>query len=216
MSVPTSIRAIVLDLNGVITTDMHRSLPDLQRALGASGSPQEFRDTWWSVYVEASRGAYSADEFWVRLQDVLGLESLPPDIEGQWLRSIRPCEENLPQILAILHQRYRLAVLSNHISRWAYRLLEEMQLLPRLDAVVISSDYKLRKPDPSLYIRSCEVLGVAPAEAAYVGDEQEDLAVPQQLGMLPIFVPGEDAHSNIGLRIESLIELIDLFCQGRT
>jgi putative hydrolase of the HAD superfamily len=63
------------------------------------------------------------------------------------------------------------------------------------DSEVFSCSCGYRKPDPRLYRRACDELGVAPAEALYVGDGSNDeLGGAERVGMRAILVhrPGED------------------------
>jgi HAD superfamily hydrolase (TIGR01549 family) len=54
----------------------------------------------------------------------------------------------------------------------------------RVDAVVFSSEVGRRKPAPELYLAALERIGVAPAEALYVGDRVvEDYDGPRRAGL---------------------------------
>ncbi len=210
MTIDIPITGIILDLNGVISTDFQKSLPELHRLIGAACDVDEFARLWWAVYVEASLGHVSPDDFWTRLREVTSAPELPADIEERWLDLIQPTAPDIAAVLARLHERYRLGVLSNHVSRWAHRLLERAGALPHLDAVLISSDAGRRKPDAGLYVRACELAGCAPDTSVYVADEEEDLLAAQSAGMYPVFMPGEEAHCDIGVCIDKLSDLLSL------
>ena len=65
-----------------------------------------------------------------------------------------------------------------------HRQVRENGLAERLDAVVFSSEVGRRKPAPELYLAALDRLGVAPADAVYVGDRVlEDYEGPRRLGM---------------------------------
>jgi putative hydrolase of the HAD superfamily len=72
--------------------------------------------------------------------------------------------------------------------RWLLlRDLEEMQLLPRLDAIVFSSDVGVRKPRPEIFYRALDELGVDPGRCVFVGDRLEaDVKGAADLGMTTI------------------------------
>ena len=58
-----------------------------------------------------------------------------------------------------------------------------------LDKVVISSRYGYRKPDPRLMQVALERLGIAPSDAAYVGDSwMRDVEGAAKVGMHPIWI----------------------------
>ena len=61
---------------------------------------------------------------------------------------------------------------------------EETPLARELDDVVLSCTVGIRKPDPAVYLLSCERLGVEPHECLFVGDGANDeLAGAERVGM---------------------------------
>ncbi|HEX6761393.1 MAG TPA: HAD-IA family hydrolase [Gaiellaceae bacterium] len=57
------------------------------------------------------------------------------------------------------------------------------------DAEVFSSSVGLSKPDPRIYLRCCELLGVEPGDAVFVGDGANDeLAGAERVGMRAILI----------------------------
>ena len=57
-------------------------------------------------------------------------------------------------------------------------------------AVVCGGETERRKPDPEPLLAGLEKLGVGPAEAAYVGDSPEDVAMAKAAGVFAVGVPG--------------------------
>lgn len=82
------------------------------------------------------------------------------------------------------------------ISNWDRRLasiLEGLGLTELLSTVVSSADVGLRKPDPRVFELACARLGVAPGEAAHVGDHHyADIVGATAVGMTPVLI---DRHS---------------------
>lgn len=205
-----SIDAIIFDLGGVISTDLSEALLEMVAAYRSDASPSAERllSLWRPLYLEASLGRMQPQELWRRLRRDVDLGALPAGQEDQaFLSRIGLREAGMAQVLAQLREGYVLGLLSNHVGRWARALLERFALLPLFDALVISSEIGARKPDLVGYERVCELLGVAPQRAIYVGDEEEDLIACQAVGMLPIFVPGEDTSSAVGLQLEKVSDL---------
>jgi HAD superfamily hydrolase (TIGR01509 family) len=63
------------------------------------------------------------------------------------------------------------------VSNFDHRLpavLEALGLAPLLDVVVLPADAGAAKPDPRIFQLALARLGVAAAEALYVGDDAED------------------------------------------
>jgi len=65
-------------------------------------------------------------------------------------------------------------------------------LKPCFDFFVESSVVGLRKPDPRIYRHTCEVVGVAPAEAVFLDDIGRNLKAARELGMTTIKVDDPD------------------------
>jgi putative hydrolase of the HAD superfamily len=104
------------------------------------------------------------------------------------LMRVRP---EILQGLTRLHRgRLRLGLVSNaaydEISSWA-----DSPLAPFFDAVLFSCHEKLVKPDPALYRRAAERLGVAAERCLYVGDGGNDEhSGARQAGMATILFLG--------------------------
>jgi len=85
------------------------------------------------------------------------------------------------------------------------------------DAEVFSSSFGLSKPDPRIYLH-CELLGVEPYEAVFVGDGANDeLAGAERVGMRAILIhrPGEDPYWDDlaefdGPRVTSIPEVLEV------
>jgi putative hydrolase of the HAD superfamily len=81
-------------------------------------------------------------------------------------------------------------------------------LSDRFDVFVESSVEGLRKPDPRIYILTCERLGVEPSEAVFLDDIGSNLKAARALGMTTIKVDGpEQALAELGGVIG--LELVD-------
>jgi putative hydrolase of the HAD superfamily len=65
-----------------------------------------------------------------------------------------------------------------------HRDLAQLGITERLDVAVFSSEIGRRKPDPSIFRRALEQLGVAPERTLFVGDTlATDVAGAAALGM---------------------------------
>ena len=209
MILPERITTVVLDFNGVISSDLNAAARLLGDILKAPLPPEEAYARWRSVYLKASLGQISIEQYWRDLRSSFGL---PPHYfpaeEDRWLSSLIPLEPDMVRTLSKLGQRYTLGLLSNHVGGWTRKLLARWGLADMFKAVLVSSDIGVRKPDLSAYHDVCRMLGVQSEVAAYVADEEEDLVAAERVGMFPIFIPGEDRESRVGTRIGRLSDLI--------
>ena len=109
------------------------------------------------------------------------------------MREIRAMAREVPHHLAILERlggRVRLGVCSNFShAPTAREVMEEMGILDRMDAVVISHDVGLRKPRPEIFRVALEGLGAAPEETLHVGDRLEvDVEGAARVGITPVWI----------------------------
>jgi HAD superfamily hydrolase (TIGR01549 family) len=207
------VEAIIFDFGGVIATGIGEALDGLVKACGAGRplSPERVHKVWQSLYTEASLGHIRPDELWEQFRQRIDLGSLSVGWEEpEFLSRIQLREPGIAQTLAQLKKRYRVGLLSNHIGPWVRALLQRFELMPYFQAVVVSSEIGARKPDRLPYLRTCQLLQVAPERAVYVADEEEDLIGCQAVGMLPVFIPGEDVSTSIGLHIQKVSDLVSM------
>lgn len=81
---------------------------------------------------------------------------------------------------------YRTALLTN-ISRSGESVWRSLLPVDELfDVVVDSSQVKLRKPDPAIFLLTCERLGVAPQDCLFVDDLRCNVDAATELGMTTI------------------------------
>ncbi|HTG46511.1 MAG TPA: HAD family hydrolase [Actinomycetota bacterium] len=101
-----------------------------------------------------------------------------------------------------------LGIVSNY-EAWLEDLLGLLGVRDRFPVRAISGIEGAEKPDPALFRVALDRAGVAPRDAAYVGDNPPfDVAPARDLGMTPVLIdrrrrfPGEDC-----IRIDDLREL---------
>jgi len=81
-------------------------------------------------------------------------------------------------------KRYRLGIVSDAQRFFCKPELRTLRLENFFDALVISSDYGFRKPDPRLFHIALAALDVPASEAAYIGNKYEtDLIGAKEAGM---------------------------------
>jgi FMN phosphatase YigB (HAD superfamily) len=99
----------------------------------------------------------------------------------------------MPAALAALsgarRREIRLGIVSNVRveSRTAiHRLLRDLGLAAAVDAVVLSAEDGVAKPDPRPLLRCLRRLGVRPEDAWMIGDSPLDLKAARRAGALPV------------------------------
>jgi putative hydrolase of the HAD superfamily len=79
---------------------------------------------------------------------------------------------------------WRIGVLTNGSSAQQNAKLETIGLAGLVDVVCTSEVLGVSKPDPAAYLKTCQALGVEPADTVMIGDNYDlDVAAPRQAGL---------------------------------
>ncbi len=130
----------------------------------------------------AETGIALSDEQWA---------SLRPALYGPMDAAVFPREGLHETLTALREAGYLLGVISN--THWAAdvhdRHLAEQGLLDHLPLRIYSCDTPYMKPHSGIFHMALEALGVAPEEAAYVGDRPDvDVEGAQQAGLYGVLI----------------------------
>ena len=145
------------------------------------------------------------------VQERLGTSLPLEDVLEALLGAIRfRAYPEVPDVLARLRAGgARLAVVSN----WDVSLhdvLDRTGVRPLVDAVAISAELGVAKPDPAIFRAALERLGVGARGAVHVGDSLEhDVAGARAAGLEAVLVARNGATAPDGVRtVASLAELV--------
>jgi putative hydrolase of the HAD superfamily len=220
---PEPIRAVLLDALGTLI-ELERPWPHLVDELAARGVVVGEDDARAAMLAEMAYYRAHHDEAvdWTALKDLRRRcaavvqehlqTSLPlDDVLEALLAAIRfRAYPEVPDVLARLRESgARLAVVSN----WDVSLhdvLERTGLRPLVDAVVISAELGVAKPDPAIFRAALDRLGAAAEGAVHVGDSLEhDVAGARAAGLEAVLVARNGAAAPDGVRtVRSLAELV--------
>jgi epoxide hydrolase-like predicted phosphatase len=195
---------LLVDFGGVLTTSVWESFAAFcrERGLADDAVRRLFRTDPAALadLRELETGRLPEAEFERRLAGRLGLDDATGLIEGMF-RGMRPCD---PMVAAVRDARaagIRTGLVSNSWSTSHY----DPDLLGELfDAVVISAEVGLHKPQPEIYLTAAERLGRSPQRCVFVDDLRENCAGAEAVGMTAIL--HRDAAETVA-RLEDLLGL---------
>lgn len=183
MSKP-GIRAVIFDMGGVLLRTVDRS-PRLkwERRLGlAEGEldPMVFDCPEAKL---AGIGGATKNDIWKAVGARLGVGGSDLlQLESDFWSGDR-LDEVLMEYIQSLRMRFLTAILSNAWPE-ARRMLEERyKVSPYFDAILISAEEKVAKPDVRIYHKAASRLGVTPAECVFIDDFPENIIGARQAGM---------------------------------
>ena len=187
---PDNIEAVFLDLGNtlrVLVKDpehMARARQRIVELVGTDADPVAFCDELNLRYKDYRKWAFDnlseapEGEMWTRwLVPEFPAERIAPlggELTYQFRQSMgrRVVVDGGRDVVEELQRRgYTLGIISNLIgTREIPEWLEAEDFARYFKAVVLSSVFGKRKPDPSIYLEAAHCAGVEPAKCAYVGD----------------------------------------------
>ncbi|MGU3431583.1 haloacid dehalogenase type II [Actinomycetes bacterium M1A6_2h] len=203
-----TIRAALFDVFGTVV-DWRRGIAghvdEWMRSRGeVSVDPFAFADEWRSHYDPSMREVREGRRDFVRL-DVLHRESLlevlsshrivAPDAAVDALNSawhaLPAWPDSVPGIT-----RMKSAMIVAPLSNGNVSLLLDMAKAAGIpwDAVLGAEVARAYKPTPDAYLRTADILGLAPEECLMVAAHNSDLLAAQQCGLLTAFVRRPTEH----------------------
>ncbi len=97
-----------------------------------------------------------------------------------------PLDTQVLTLIAKLRGRYKIGLLSNTSAEYLRGLLGDHDIERYFDAVVISSEVGMLKPDPSIFEHMLANLGTKPAETIFIDDSPRNVAGAEAVGMIGI------------------------------
>jgi putative hydrolase of the HAD superfamily len=115
-------------------------------------------------------------------------------------RELAPFPDVLPLFGALKKAGVRTGIVTHGLTTKQAEKLVRLGLVPFLDprAVFISDQIGISKPNPKLYARALEDLGLAAQEVMYVGDHPDhDVVPPKSLGMVAVWARRAAKHGSL-------------------
>ena len=144
----------------------------------------------------------------------MGLEELPSLKRELFARfSDAGTFRIFPGALELLETAHEAGLALAVVSNWSQRLpllLEHLGLANRLDVILCSAVERLEKPDPRIFERALERLGVAATSAVHAGnDPEKDCAGARAAGLRAVLVDHSGTMPDVAPRVTSLANLAD-------
>jgi putative hydrolase of the HAD superfamily len=208
--------AVIFDYGGVFSTPLFRGIGDFEARMGyPPGSVLEllFGD---KAYVGVEGAAHRVERQvpilpvshdWHRLEVgeltldewFAGVQARAPEVLGtdidmgaylQFMAEM-PIGVNWPIVhkaRALKSAGMPIALLTNNVAEWGDNWRSTIPVDELFEIVVDSSAVRLRKPDPAIYVLTCERIGVAPEAAVFLDDNHDNIAAARSLGMETVTV----------------------------
>lgn len=108
-------------------------------------------------------------------------------------------------MISKLKKQYKICLLTNFTNEWINQLIDTYELDRYFDIKVISSVYKLIKPDKKIYLIALSLLKSKPEEAIFIDDRQYNVDGGENAGIKSLlFTTNEKLKKdfeNFGIKI---------------
>lgn len=196
-------RGLLADFGGVLTTNVFDSFKEFCRA---EGLPEDsvknmFRERGegLSLLRRLEKGELTAEEFSTRFAPLLGVRA--DGLVERLFGGIGPDEPMIDAVRRARAAGVRTGLISNS---WGDGIAYEPALMEELfDAVVISGEVGMHKPQPEIFRLGAERIGVDPEDCVFVDDLRENCEGAEAVGMTAVLHRG--AERSIP-RLEELLE----------
>ena len=193
-----------MDFGGVLTTNMWEGFDEFCRAEGIErGSVRRVFKREPEALADLrllETGEIEPDEFERRFGRRLGIARAEGLIERMFA-ALRPEQRVVGAVRAARAAGVRTGLISNS---WGTSIYDPGALEDMFDAVVISGEVGLHKPQPEIYRLAAERLGVEPEGCVFVDDLRENVHGAEAVGMTAVL------HRDPEATVAALEELLDV------
>ena len=203
------IKAVVWDLGGVLVRTMDRApRTELARQLGVSYAELDEAVFNSLSARQATLGKISVEEHWANVYRELNW----PEVKGEEFQDLFWGGDSLDMDLVAYIRRlkpaYKTGLLSNNWPNLRHLIEDRWQIADAFDALVISAEVGLTKPEPPIYHLTLQHLGVNPEQAVLVDDFIENIHAALQLGWQAVH------FQNPAQALAELNELLDFLAEN--
>jgi putative hydrolase of the HAD superfamily len=185
--------ALILDYGEVLSHTMRAGgMALLASQLGAPASAMH--DVYWRHRRDYDLGL-PVGEYWAAVARDLGV-SLDPGLVDSLIAIdvdswTHYADEMWALAAAFRADGGRLGMLSNGVPEIVARIRADHDLEALFDAVVISFEVQLAKPEPEIYRVVLDRLGVRAGDALFVDDRAENIQTARELGLRTVQFTGD-------------------------
>ena len=183
-----AIRAVIFDYGMVISNPADPVAHE--RMVAISGlSREELDRCYWKHRHNYDLGM-TGHAFWQKVASDAGTsftsKQIHELIESDILMWTSLNEEMLGWVIALQNAGFRTAILSNMVWELMEYMRQEFGWLAHFQNHTWSCELGIGKPDPAIYLHTCEKLDVLPSETLFLDDKLENVAAAETVGLRAI------------------------------
>jgi putative hydrolase of the HAD superfamily len=198
------VRGLLVDFGGVLTTNVWDSFSAFCRGEGLAEERVKhlFREDKRALRLlrELEVGSLDEDSFSERFAPLLGIDR-HEGLVDRLFAGMEPDESMIEAVRRARKAGVRTGLVSNSWGRGRY----DRESFPELfDAVVISGEVGLHKPQPQIFMLAAERVELDASQCIFVDDLRENCAGAEAVGMTAVL---HRASDDTLVRLEQLLDM---------
>lgn len=178
------IKAIIFDFAGVIGADgywiwLREKLPEL-------GNKKAY---FQEISEKVDKGDITNKEF---VELISKATNAPINTIWKEIYEKITINKELLDYIKELKKKFKIGLLSNFTFEWIDELFSKHNLSQYFEEVVISSRYKMIKPDPQIFDKMINLLKIDKNEAIFIDDRQYNVDAGNKLGIKSLLFTSND------------------------
>lgn len=165
---------VLLDMYGVILRETGDDFAPYVQSFFPQLSEPEISEIWY----RADRGEISSLDVWRQLGFTGDIERR----EKEYLDTIS-LNPGFYEFAEKANRHGKLGLISNDSARWSRYFREKFGINSFFDAVSVSGELKMWKPNEDIFRYTLDKLGVSSGDCVYVDDRRRNLQTAKNLGM---------------------------------
>lgn len=218
----TKIKAVVFDFDGTLS-DRSKSAYNRYREEIKNLFPNldensiEFEGIVQNCCVWDQYGTIRKNFVYEELVKEYGLDrNIIDEMSKQWIDEFYQftiLREGVEETLSELQKSVKIGCITNGQAKSQNNKLDMSGLRKYFESTIVSGEFGKHKPDPSIFLKSCEELNVAPNEMMYVGDTfYADVVGSTRAGCVPVWIwPDKTRECKVDvMRIEKFEDILEV------
>lgn len=184
-------KAVIFDLDGLMV-DSERLYFEVEQEMARRYGKEVRQETLWRMM---GRKPIEGLTIFVR---ELGLPLDPAEavkirndlVRERMSQDLQPMP-GLISIIHALHGKFKLAIATGAPREFLDIVVDKLQIREKFDVLQASDDIQSGKPDPEIFLKTCQELGIPSGEAIVLEDSENGVIAGKRAGCFVIAIPSE-------------------------
>jgi beta-phosphoglucomutase len=197
--------ALIFDMDGVLIDSNPFHIQKWKEFLDERGVPYDADDL--PKQILGIRNDTAFQHFFGRELRGDEMKKLSEDLEARFRAAFRPHAQPLPGLKALLDQchmeKIPLALASSAMTRNVDFIVDTLKLRPYFASIATGDNVSRPKPDPEIYLKTAEKLGLAPAKCVAFEDSFVGIESAKRAGMKCVAIASTFPAEELGRQTQA-------------